>query len=66
MLGNPGHGWPWTTWAASGAVVGGFLIGGVGLTVGPHLLIWIGAAITVLAGAAGMFTGVWNEDEKNT
>jgi hypothetical protein len=61
MVGNPGHGQPWTAWAAAGTVVGGFLVGGIGMTVGPWVLIWIGAAIAVVTGALGLFTGVWSE-----
>jgi hypothetical protein len=61
MVGNPGHGRPWTAWAASGTFVGGFLVGGVGLTVGPRVLIWIGVAIAVVTGAVGLLTHVWSD-----
>jgi hypothetical protein len=46
-------------YAATGLVVSGFLLGGIGLTVGPDVLIWVGVALIVLTGAIGARTHVW-------
>jgi hypothetical protein len=56
-----GHSGTRLAWLASFGVIVGFLIGGIGLTVGPHLLIWIGAALAVGVGALGLFTHVWSD-----
>lgn len=59
---NPsGHSGRPIGYVASGVIVLGFIIGGVGLTAGPHLLIWIGIAIVVIVGAIGMATHVWSD-----
>jgi Flp pilus assembly protein TadB len=42
-------------------VVAVFAFAGIGLTVGPILLIWIGATIAVVTGAFGMATHVWSD-----
>ena len=60
--GNPsGHSGTRAAYAATGLIIAGFIIGGIGLTFGPHLLIWIGAAIAVLTGAIGMATHTWSD-----
>lgn len=59
---NPaGHSGRPIGYAASGVIVLGFILGGIGLTVGPRLLIWIGVAVIVLTGAVGMATHVWSD-----
>lgn len=64
---NPsGHSGRPVGYAASGLIMLGFIIGGVGLTVGPHLLIWIGVAIIVIVGAVGMATHVWSDYRMET
>jgi hypothetical protein len=56
-----GHSGTRAAWLASALIIAGFLIGGVGLTFGPHLLIWIGAGLAVLVGALGLSTHVWSD-----
>ncbi len=59
---NPsGHSGRPIGYAASGVIVLGFILGGIGLTTGIHLLIWIGVAIIVIMGAVGMATHVWSD-----
>jgi thiol:disulfide interchange protein len=59
---NPaGHSGRPIGYAASGVIVLGFILGGIGLTVGPHVLIWIGVAIIVIVGAVGMAAHVWSD-----
>lgn len=48
-------------YAASGVIVLGFILGGIGLTVGPRVLIWIGVAIIVITGAGGAAAHVWSD-----
>ena len=56
-----GHSGTRAAWIASGVIVAGFILGGVGLTVGPRLLIWIGVGIIVVVGAFGLATHVWSD-----
>jgi hypothetical protein len=42
-------------------IVLGFILGGIGLTVGPRALIWVGVAVIVIVGAVGMATHVWSD-----
>jgi len=56
-----GHSGTRAAWLASALIIAGFVLGGVGLTFGPHLLIWIGAALVVLVGALGLSTHVWSD-----
>ncbi len=56
-----GHSGPRAAWLASWIVIAGFALAGIGLTVGPRLLIWIGAGITVVTGVLGMATHVWSD-----
>jgi thiol:disulfide interchange protein len=59
---NPaGHSGRPIGYAASGVIVLGFILGGIGLTVGPSVLIWIGVAVVVLTGAVGMATHAWSD-----
>lgn len=59
---NPsGHSGTPRGYVASGVIVLGFIVGGVGLTVGPRVLIWIGVAIIVVAGVLGLATHVWSD-----
>ncbi|HEU5355823.1 MAG TPA: hypothetical protein VFU65_15230 [Actinocrinis sp.] len=59
---NPaGHSGRPIGYGASGVIVLGFILGGIGLTVGPRVLIWIGVAIIVITGAVGMATHVWSD-----
>jgi fatty acid desaturase len=48
-------------WLVSWIAVAVFVLAGIGLTVGPILLIWIGATIAVVTGAFGMATHVWSD-----
>lgn len=60
--GNPsGHSGTRAAWLASALIIAGFVLGGVGLTFGPHVLIWIGAAVAVLVGVLGLSTHVWSD-----
>ncbi len=64
---NPtGHSGRPIGYVASGVIVLGFLLGGIGLTVGPRVLIWIGVAIIVITGAVGMATHVWSDYRTGT
>lgn len=64
---NPaGHSGRPIGYVASGVIVLGFLLGGIGLTVGPRVLIWIGVAIVVITGAVGMATHVWSDYRTGT
>ncbi|MBS2961424.1 hypothetical protein KGA66_00100 [Actinocrinis puniceicyclus] len=56
-----GHSGTRAGYIASGIVVAGFILGGVGLTVGPRVLIWIAVGIVVLTGIIGMLTHVWSD-----
>jgi hypothetical protein len=56
-----GHSGTRAAWIAVGVIVAGFILGGVGLTVGPRLLTWIGVGIVVVVGACGMATHVWSD-----
>lgn len=56
-----GHSGTRAGYVATGIVVAGFILGGVGLTVGPKVLIWIAAGIVVLTGIIGMLTNVWSD-----
>ncbi|HZU56583.1 MAG TPA: hypothetical protein VFA06_11995 [Actinocrinis sp.] len=59
---NPaGHSGRPIGYAASGVIVLGFILGGIGLTVGPRALIWVGVAVIVIVGAVGMATHVWSD-----
>ncbi len=58
---SSGHSGTRAAYTATGLVVAGFIIGGVGLTVGPRVLLWIGVALIVLTGALGMLTHVWSD-----
>ena len=59
---NPsGHSGRPIGYVASGVIVLGFILGGIGLTIGPRLLIWIGVALIVIVGAVGMATHVWSD-----
>jgi hypothetical protein len=56
-----GHSATRGAWLATALIIAGFAIGGVGLTFGPHVLIWIGAALAVLVGVLGASTRVWSD-----
>lgn len=56
-----GHSGTRAAWFLVGAILAGFVLAGVGITVGPRLLIWMGAADVVLLGAFGMITHAWSD-----
>jgi hypothetical protein len=56
-----GHSGTRAAWLASALIITGFALGGVGLTFGPHPLIWIGAALAILVGVLGLSTHVWSD-----
>ena len=56
-----GHSGTRAAWFATGAILAGFVLGGVGLTVGPRLVIWIGVAVVVIVAVFGTMTHVWSD-----
>ncbi len=56
-----GHSGTPAAWLATALIIAGFVVGGVGLTFGPRVLLWIGAALAVLVGVLGVSTRVWSD-----
>ena len=56
-----GHSGTHTAWLSSGAIITGFILGGVGFTVGPRLLIWIGVAVVLFVGVFSVVTHAWSD-----
>jgi hypothetical protein len=55
------HGRP-ASWAVTTIVVIGFIIGGIGLCIGPSwVLFWVGAGIVVLAGIMGAAVHIFDD-----
>lgn len=56
-----GHSGTHAAWFVTGVILAGFVLGGVGLTFGPRVLLWCGVAVVVLAGAYGAVTRAWSD-----
>jgi len=56
-----GHSGTPIAYLASGLIVLGFILGGIGLTVGPAVLIWIGVGMIVVIGAISFRAHVWSD-----
>lgn len=55
------HGRP-VSWVSVGIIIVGFIIGGIGMVVGPTWwLVWAGGAVVVVGGILGLATGIVND-----
>ena len=60
--GNPsGHSGTHSAWFVSGVILAGFILGAFGFTIGPHVLLWIGVGVIVVAAAYGLLTHAWSD-----
>lgn len=51
-----------TSWLAVTVVIIGFVVGGLGLILGPSwLLFWVGVGITAVGGSYGLATGIMED-----
>lgn len=51
-----------TSWVAVAVMVIGFVVGGLGLVLGPSwLLFWVGVGITGVGGIFGLATGIMED-----
>jgi hypothetical protein len=58
---EPHHGRP-VSWVSVGIIIVGFIIGGVGLVVGPTWwLVWTGGAVAAVGGILAMASGIFND-----
>lgn len=56
MTGRP------TSWAAVAVIVVGFIVGGLGLILGPSWpLFWVGSGAIVVGGVFGLASGIMND-----
>ncbi|MBR7829127.1 hypothetical protein KDK95_22660 [Actinospica sp. MGRD01-02] len=56
-----GHSGTRRAWALSLSMLAAFILGAIGLTVGPRVLLWIGVAAFVLLGAFSLATRTWTD-----
>jgi hypothetical protein len=50
------------SWASVGAIVVGFIVGGLGLVLGPNWpLFWVGIAIILVSGIVALATGIMDD-----
>lgn len=56
-----GHSGTRRAWVVSLAMVASFLIGGVGMTLGPRVLLWIGAGLFVLLAVYSLAAHTWTD-----
>lgn len=56
-----GHSGTRRAWAVSAALLVSFVLGGVGMTFGPRLLLWIGSGLFVAFGVYSLATHSWSD-----
>lgn len=56
-----GHSGTRRAWALSLAMLASFILGGVGITFGPRMLLWIGSGLFVVLGAYSLTTHAWSD-----
>jgi hypothetical protein len=55
------HGRP-VSWVSVSIIIVGFIVGGIGLVVGPTWwLVWTGGAVAAVGGVLGLATGIFND-----
>jgi hypothetical protein len=55
------HGRP-TSWMVTTLIIIGFIVGGIGLCIGPSwVLFWVGAAIVVIGGITGAAVHIFDD-----
>lgn len=51
-----------SSWVAVGVIVIGFVVGGIGLVLGPSwILFWVGVGIACLGGGYGLASGIMED-----